>query len=244
MDDLGSGPSWDELVSSVIVGDLCVTDVVIGDGRRSPCENSARRVGEAFRQERLYGYELALLLKNIGHPIGFEILCGVFADPNARFGGGCVAEALLALDPRRAPEQLVRFVEHAATQGHRDEAARGLAQLGPASAAREALLRASAASHVSPEVAAPILVAWSIEPALVEKWLTSGVRSEADLACGVVAIGAWSSTCQWTEADRAHLLHSAQVAVTQGDADPKPYVRTGLRRPSNNSLLRMLGSKS
>ncbi len=214
--------------------------------QRPPCESSVCRVNQAFREQRLEPWEAALLLRCIGHPVGFETVCEIFADPRLSYAGSYLASALLELDPRRAPAQLVLLVEHAATQKGRDEAVWGLAQLGPSPARSEALLQASAAGRVSPVVAAPVLVDWGIEPATVGKWLASGERSEADVAC---AIGAWraatsSDSCQWTEEERAWLLQLAQVAVTRAYADPKPYVRTALRRPSRHRLIRASVSRA
>jgi hypothetical protein len=235
--------SSDELVAKAIKQPHLVIRVAPKLRQRPPCESSARRVNEALREQRLDPWEAALLLSSIGHPVCFEIVCEIFADPRLSYAGSYLASALLDLAPRRAPAQLIRFVEHAATRTGRDEAVWGLAKLGPTPARRKALLQASATGRVSPVVAAPVLVAWDIEPATVGKWLTSGERSEADIACGVVAIAAWrpttgSGSCPWTEEERARLLQLAQLAVARGYADPKPYVRTALSRPTRHWLLR------
>jgi hypothetical protein len=239
----GSGVRSEALVDRAIRGGFGESMRIAPRLRRlPPCEASALRLAIAFREQRLSHFETALLLGAVGHPMGFEVVCELFADHRLSYAGGYLANALLELDPHRAPARLVDFVEHAASRPGRDEAVWGLARLDRRTG-HDALMRASASGRVTPEVAAPVLVGRGIEPDIVERWLESGVRSEADVACIVVAIAAWCSTdgsraCKWLAGDRERLLRLAQDVVTRGQATPKPYVRTGLRRPTRHPLLR------
>lgn len=234
--------SSNELVAEAIRLPYRVKRVASGLRRRPPCESSARRVGVALREGRVDHWLAALLLSSIRHPIGFEIVCEMFGDPRLSYAGSHLASALIQIDPQHAAAQLLRFVEHASTQVGCDEAVWGLTQLA-SPLAYDALVRASVAGRLSSKVAAPVLVDWGIDPVTLENWLTSGRSSECDIACAVVAIGArrpsgGPGACQWTDDERGRLLELARLAVSQGAADPRPYVRTALRRPTRHRLIR------
>jgi hypothetical protein len=142
----------------------------------------------------------------------------------------------------RADAKFRAFVSTAPTVEGRDEAARGLAEVG-SSAGREALVRASLGGRVRSHVAARLLVDWKVEAQAVAGWIEGGKRSEAELGCVTVAIGAWRPTagrrsCEWTDEERNPLLAPARSAILHGQADAKRYVRTALERPSRHHLLR------
>jgi hypothetical protein len=209
--------------------------------RRPPCELSALRVVAAFREQRLEPSEAAFLLGSTQHAVGYDTLRQILAAPRLSDPGSHVAEALLKIDQLRAEADLVALVMHAPTGDGRDESARGLIRIGSA-AARAAVLGAAAAGRVRPGLAAPALLEWGLAPATVMSWFASGRRDEAELGCEVVALGCRSravgpGSCTWTREERADLLRLAEHAIFQGQADPKPYVRTALRRPTRHRLI-------
>ena len=206
--------------------------------RRPPCELAAREVCTAFKNGELDAWETAGLLGSIRHEAGYETVCEMFS-----LGCGD-ATALMSINQARAERDLCRLIIEAVTLGARDEAARGLVQLG-SPAARAGVLGASVAGLVTPLVSARALVSWGIAPKTVASWFASDKRCEAELGCVVVAVGVrrpatGPSSCPWTEEERRLLLGLAQQAVVQGQADPKPYVRTALRRPTRWTMVERL----
>lgn len=243
MDRLTSNRSSEELTEAAIRrGGSTLKRVASQLSRREPCERSVARVAAALRESRIEHWVAALLLRSIRHRAGFEVVCEMFDDDGLSYAGSYLASALLEIDPVGAAARLVHLVEHAATQTGRDEAVEGLRKLGP-SAGRGALLRAASAGRLSPHVAAPLVVEWGIDTTTVANWLSSGEQAAPEIACSVIALEGWhpsssSRTCQWTMQDRARLLELARLAVTHGRADPKPYVRTALRRPNSYATTR------
>ena len=209
--------------------------------RRDPSEGAALPVIAAVRQKRVDAWEAAFLLGCIRHEVGYETVCEILADPHLSYADGYVATALLEIDAIRAEADLVRFVEVAASQEGRDEAARGLGRLRSPSST-EALLRAATSGRIRTTVAGRTLVDRGLEPSTVAAWLNSGKRSEVELGCEVVARCAWRPpvrrrACRWTPKERDELLLLAREVVERGLADPKPYIRTALRRQTSHRLI-------
>jgi len=212
--------------------------VIIGDelARRGPDEAGARRVCDAYREGRFRKpWEAALLLRCLRHPVGYETVREMFADESLTDSYGNIGSALATIDSVRAAPDLCSLVVNAPTQAAREEAALGLATL-PSTAGCLALADAAGSSRVGRNLAGKLLVDLGVTPAVVEEWFASGDRAKAEVACEVVVNGAGrprgsdEAPCNWSTRERRHLLALAHRAMASGQADPRPYARTWLRR--------------